>query len=114
TTTASVPSAARARVACHAPPPIRGAAPATTSRERCPITASNGTGRKRKRQHQEKRGEEAGHRCGEGDVAGMSPVDELRPEHRPDRREPLIEAEADGPCDQPGGSPVRSTEDPLL
>src|SRR5947207_1501049 len=94
-TTASAPNAAYARAACHGPPPMRGAEPATTSRERCPTTASIPT----PPDHADEGGEreregEARHRRADLRVQRVQPIEEACPE-----------TEIDG-CAGRGGQPL--------
>ena len=99
TTIASCCIARSARAAYHGPPPMRSARPSTTSRDRGPITASGRTTRKRKAERQDEGESEARQRAADRSLAGMRVVDEVDPRARPDRREPLVEAEAGEPRD---------------
>src|SRR5258708_6588911 len=110
--TASSPSARRARPAYQGPPPIRGAAPATVSRERCPITPSCRTAGKRNRGGQHERDGEARERCADAAVGRMELREQPRPEAEPlCLRDPLVEAEAADPRQDHPGPPDRSAED---
>src|SRR5215475_9180546 len=102
--------ARNAHAAYHGPPPMREPRPSTTSRDRGPITASARTNRKRKAER-EKEGEgEARQRAADRSLAGMRVVDEMDPRLRPDRRQPLVEAEAREPREDLSGSELRSAE----
>src|SRR5512142_2859452 len=89
---------------------MREPRPSTTSRARGPITASGRTTRKRKRDREDEGETEARQGASHRALARVRVIDELHPALRPNRREPLVEAEACEPGDDLRGPDLRSRE----